>query len=278
MNKKGYKLISAYLSTLDTAPGVYRMLDCKARVLYVGKARNLKARVLSYSRPGAHNSRITRMISETSSMMFLTTSTETEALLLEQNLIKQLKPRYNVLLRDDKSFPYIFISNEHDFPRVEKHRGAKIKKGRYYGPFASAGAVNRTINTLQKVFLLRSCSDREVEAGDRPCLNYHLKRCAGPCGSKITKKDYAELVNSADGFLRGKSTKIQEMLADKMEKASAEMEFELAASLRDRIRALTLLQTSQTINPKSVNEADVIALNLDSDQACVQVFLLQLFF
>ncbi len=275
MNKKGYKLINAYVSTLDTAPGVYRMLDCKARVLYVGKARNLKARVLSYSRPGAHNSRITRMISETSSMMFLTTSTETEALLLEQNLIKQLKPRYNVLLRDDKSFPYIFISNEHNFPRVEKHRGAKIKKGRYYGPFASAGAVNRTINTLQKVFLLRSCSDREVEAGDRPCLNYHLKRCAGPCGSKITKKDYAELVNSADDFLRGKSTKIQEMLADKMEKASAEMEFELAASLRDRIRALTLLQTSQTINPKSVNEADIIALNLDSGQACVQVFFIR---
>ena len=275
MIKTGYQVIDSYVSTLETGPGVYRMLDCKARVLYVGKARNLKARVLSYSRSGGHNSRITRMISETASMMFLTTSTETEALLLEQNLIKQLKPRYNVLLRDDKSFPHIFISTEHDFPRVEKHRGAKIKKGRYYGPFASAGAVNRTINTLQKVFLLRSCSDREVEAGNRPCLNYHLKRCAGPCGSKITKKDYAELVDSADDFLRGKSTKVQEMLADKMEKASAEMQFEMAASFRDRIRALTFLQTSQTVNPKSVNEADIIALNIESGQACVQVFFIR---
>ena len=161
------------------------MLDSQARVLYVGKARSLKARVLNYSRNSGHSSRIVRMISETADLMVLTTETETEALLLEQNLIKQLKPKYNVLLRDDKSFPYIFISNEHDFPRIEKHRGAKIKQGSYYGPFASAGAVNRTINTLQKIFLLRSCSDREVEAGNRPCLNYHMKRCAGPCLSLI---------------------------------------------------------------------------------------------
>ena len=228
------------------------MLDNQARVLYVGKARSLKARVSNYARHSGHSSRIARMISETADLMVLTTETETEALLLEQNLIKQLKPKYNVLLRDDKSFPYIFISNEHDFPRIEKHRGAKIRKGSYYGPFASAGAVNRTINTLQKIFLLRSCSDREVEAGNRPCLNYHMKRCAGPCGGKVTKEDYAELVNSADNFLKGRSTKIQEVLAAKMEKASAEMEFEKAASLRDRIRALTQIQSSQGINPKGI--------------------------
>ena len=251
------------------------MLDNQARVLYVGKARSLKARVLNYSRNSGHSSRIARMISETADLMVLTTETETEALLLEQNLIKQLKPKYNVLLRDDKSFPYIFISNEHDFPRIEKHRGAKIKKGLYYGPFASAGAVNRTINTLQKIFLLRSCSDREVEAGDRPCLNYHMKRCAGPCGGKVKKEDYAELVNSADSFLKGRSTEIQEMLAAKMEKASAEMEFEKAASLRDRIRALTHIQSSQGINPKGIREADIIGLHREGVHVCIQVFFIR---
>ena len=172
----GHELIADYLTRLDSSPGVYRMLDLESRVLYVGKARNLKNRVASYTRSHGHSARISRMIKETSSMMFLTTKTETEALLLEQNLIKQLKPKYNVLLRDDKSFPYIFISTEHDFPRIEKHRGSKDRAGRYYGPFASVGAVNRTLNTLQKVFLLRSCSDKEVASGDRPCLNYHLKR------------------------------------------------------------------------------------------------------
>ena len=251
------------------------MLDNQARVLYVGKARRLKARVLNYARHSGHSSRIARMISETVDMMVLTTETETEALLLEQNLIKQLKPKYNVLLRDDKSFPYIFISNEHEFPRIEKHRGAKLKKGFYYGPFASAGAVNRTINTLQKIFLLRSCSDREVEAGDRPCLNYHMKRCAGPCGGKVTKEDYAELVKSADDFLKGRSTEIQEMLAAKMEKASIEMEFEKAAGLRDRIRALTNIQSSQGINPKSIREADVIGLHRNGAHACIQVFFIR---
>lgn len=215
------------------------------------------------------------MISETSSMMFLTTKTETEALLLEQNLIKQLKPKYNVLLRDDKSFPHIFISSEHDFPRIEKHRGAKTRKGKYYGPFASAGAVNRTLNTLQKVFLLRSCTDKEVEAGDRPCLNYHLKRCAGPCGGKISKEDYAKLVAAADDFLRGRSTKVQADLAAEMQVASDNLEFEKAAALRDRIRALTQVQSAQGINPQGVKEADVIALHMDSGQACVQVFFIR---
>ena len=272
----GYMLIHSYLKTLDSSSGVYRMLDDHNRVLYVGKARNLKNRVSNYSRySSSHSSRITRMISETTSMMFLTTITETEALLLEQNLIKQLKPKYNVLLRDDKSFPYIFISAEHEFPRLEKHRGAKNRPGRYYGPFASAGAVNRTLNTLQKVFLLRSCSDKEVEAGDRPCLNYHLKRCSGPCGGKISKADYKLLVQAAHNFLTGKSTNVQEKLSLQMKQASEEMEFERAAALRDRIRALTQVQSNQGINPRTVSEADVISLHLDAGQACVQVFFIR---
>ncbi|MEM8536883.1 MAG: excinuclease ABC subunit UvrC [Pseudomonadota bacterium] len=273
--KSGYAVIADYLRTLDASPGVYRMLDSESRVLYVGKARNLKARVSNYSRPGNHSPRIARMISETDSMMFLTTRTETEALLLEQNLIKQLKPKYNVLLRDDKSFPYIFISAEHDFPRLEKHRGAKNRKGRYYGPFASAGAVNRTLNTLQKVFLLRTCSDREVEAGDRPCLNYHMKRCAGPCGGRISAADYAKLVQEADDFLQGKTSKVQAQLAEQMAAASEAMEFERAAALRDRIKALTQVQSVQGINPQNTPEADVIALHRDGGQACVQVFFIR---
>ncbi|MEM6728660.1 MAG: excinuclease ABC subunit UvrC [Pseudomonadota bacterium] len=272
---QGAAVIAGYLRTLDGSPGVYRMLDAQSRVLYVGKAKNLKNRVSNYARGNAHAPHIHRVIAETASMMFLTTRTETEALLLEQNLIKQLKPRYNVLLRDDKSFPYIFISSEHDFPRLEKHRGAKTRKGRYYGPFASAGAVNRTLNTLQKVFLLRTCSDREVEAGDRPCLNYHMKRCAGPCGSKITPEDYALLVQEADDFLQGKTNKVQATLAAQMEEASAKMEFERAAALRDRIRALTQVQSAQGINPQGVKEADVIALHVESGQACVQVFFIR---
>ncbi|MEM6619518.1 MAG: excinuclease ABC subunit UvrC [Pseudomonadota bacterium] len=271
----GAGVIAGYLRTLDGSPGVYRMLDTQSRVLYVGKARNLKNRVSNYARGNAHAPHIYRVIAETASMMFLTTKTETEALLLEQNLIKQLKPKYNVLLRDDKSFPYIFISSEHDFPRLEKHRGAKTRKGRYYGPFASAGAVNRTLNTLQKVFLLRTCSDREVEAGDRPCLNYHMKRCAGPCGSRISKEDYAKLVAEADDFLQGKSTKVQAQLAEQMQAASKTMEFERAAALRDRIRALTQVQSVQGINPQGVREADVIALHMDGGQACVQVFFIR---
>ena len=275
LSKPGQEIIRDFANKLDNSPGVYRMLDNQARVLYVGKARSLKARVSNYARHSGHSSRIARMISETADVMVLTTETETEALLLEQNLIKQLKPKYNVLLRDDKSFPYIFISSEHDFPRIEKHRGAKLKKGLYYGPFASAGAVNRTINTLQKIFLLRTCSDREVEAGNRPCLNYHMKRCAGPCGGKVTKEDYAELVNSADDFLKGRSTEIQEVLAVKMEKASADMEFEKAAGLRDRIRALTNIQSTQGINPKGIRDADIIGLHRENAHACIQVFFIR---
>ncbi|MEL6550486.1 MAG: excinuclease ABC subunit UvrC [Pseudomonadota bacterium] len=271
----GQAVIARYMRTLDGSPGVYRMLDAQSRVLYVGKAKNLKNRVSNYARGNAHAPHIFRVIAETASMMFLTTRTETEALLLEQNLIKQLKPKYNVLLRDDKSFPYIFISSEHDFPKLEKHRGAKTRKGRYYGPFASAGAVNRTLNTLQKVFLLRTCSDREVEAGDRPCLNYHMKRCAGPCGGKVTPEDYAVLVREADDFLQGKTTKVQQTLAAQMQEASAKMEFERAAALRDRIRALTQVQSAQGINPQGVKEADVISLHVEGGQACVQVFFIR---
>ncbi len=188
--KRGYEVIHGYLKTLDSSPGVYRMLDDQSRVLYVGKARNLKARVSSYSRPSAqHSRRISRMISETASMMFLTTRTETEALLLEQNLIKQLKPKFNVLLRDDKSFPNILVTTEHDFPQIKKHRGAKTEKGAYYGPFASAGAVNRTLTQLQRVFLLRNCSDSMFDSRTRPCLLYQIKRCSAPCVGYISEAE-----------------------------------------------------------------------------------------
>src|SRR6056297_459776 len=271
----GYAAIRGYLPTLDASPGVYRMLDAKGAVLYVGKARNLKARVSNYSRPGGHSARIERMIRETASMMFLTTATETEALLLEQNLIKQLKPKYNVLLRDDKSFPNILVAKDHDFPRIGKHRGAKKAKGAYYGPFASAGAVNRTLNTLQKAFLLRTCSDSDYETRTRPCLLYQIKRCSAPCVGKISREDYAGLVRDAERFLRGKSTEMQAALAAQMEQAAAEMQFERAAALRDRIRALSSVQTAQGINPQGVAEADIIALHTEGGQACVQVFFIR---
>ncbi|MEQ9694152.1 excinuclease ABC subunit UvrC [Shimia sp. SDUM112013] len=273
--QRGHACIQAYLKTLDGSPGVYRMLDEQARVLYVGKARNLKARVSNYARPAGHSGRIARMISETASMMFLTTQTETEALLLEQNLIKQLKPKYNVLLRDDKSFPNILVSRAHDFPQIKKHRGSKKEKGSYYGPFASAGAVNRVLSQLQKVFLLRNCSDAQFESRTRPCLLYQIKRCSGPCVGKISKADYAESVRDAERFLSGRSTQIQESLADQMMAASEAMEFERAAALRDRIKALTQVQTTQGINPRGVAEADVIALHLEKGQACVQVFFIR---
>ncbi len=272
----GYALISSLLATLDSSPGVYRMLDEESRVLYVGKARNLKARVSNYSRPSSqHSGRIARMISETASMMFLTTRTETEALLLEQNLIKQLKPRYNVLLRDDKSFPNILVTKDHDFPQIVKHRGAKKRKGAYYGPFAGAGAVNRTLNQLQKVFLLRNCSDSMYSSRSRPCLLYQIKRCSAPCTGEISKADYAASVADAERFLQGRSTQVQEKLAREMSDASEAMEFERAAALRDRIRALTHVQSSQGVNPRTTPEADVIALHMEGGQACVQVFFIR---
>ena len=273
--RTGHEVIADHLRTLDASPGVYRMLNAASEVLYVGKARNLKARVSSYARPTGHSVRIQRMIAETTSMMFLSTRTEVEALLLEQNLIKQLKPRYNVLMRDDKSFPNILIGKEHPFPQLKKHRGAKKEKGSYFGPFASAGAVNRTLNQLQKVFLLRNCSDPMFESRTRPCLQFQIKRCSAPCVGKISEAGYAELVADAERFLSGKSTTVQADLAKAMAEASDAMEFERAAALRDRIRALTAVQTSQGINPRGVAEADVIALHLDHGQACVQVFFIR---
>ncbi len=272
---QGRKVIQAYLKSLDSSPGVYRMLDAESRVLYVGKARNLRARVSSYARPTGHSGRISRMIANTASMMFLTTKTETEALLLEQNLIKQLKPKFNVLLRDDKSFPNILVTADHDYPQIKKHRGAKKEKGSYYGPFASAGAVNRTLNQLQRVFLLRDCSNSMFDSRTRPCLQHQIKRCSAPCVGKISAEEYRQTVRDAERFLSGKSTEIQGRLARDMAEASEAMEFERAAALRDRIKALTQVQTAQGINPQGVNEADIIALHMEGGQACVQVFFIR---
>jgi excinuclease ABC subunit C len=271
----GYEVIQSFLKTLDSSPGVYRMLDHESRVLYVGKARNLRARVSNYARPSGHSGRIARMISMTASMMFLTTKTETEALLLEQNLIKQLKPKFNVLLRDDKSFPNILVTGTHAFPQIKKHRGAKKEQGAYYGPFASAGAVNRTLNQLQKVFLLRNCTDSVFESRTRPCLLYQIKRCSGSCVGLISDVDYAQSVKDAERFLSGKSTEIQARLADQMQEASEALEFERAGALRDRIRAMTQVQSAQGINPRGVTEADIVALHLEKGQACVQVFFIR---
>lgn len=272
---RGHAVIQACLKSLDGSPGVYRMLNEKSEVLYVGKARNLRARVSNYARQSGHSGRILRMIAETASMMFLTTRTETEALLLEQNLIKQLKPRYNVLLRDDKSFPYILLPKDHAFPQLRKHRGRRATKGSYFGPFASAGAVNRTLNQLQRVFLLRNCTDSVFNSRSRPCLLYQIKRCSAPCVGYISEQDYAGLVADAERFLSGKSTKIQAQLAEDMQRAAEAMEYERAAALRDRIRALTNVQQSQGVNPRSVAEADVIAVHLEKGWACVQVFFIR---
>jgi excinuclease ABC subunit C len=272
--RTGYAVIQDYVKTLDASPGVYRMLDGESRVLYVGKARNLRARVSNYTRPG-NSPRIERMIRLTETMMFLTTRTETEALLLEQNLIKQLKPKYNVLLRDDKSFPSILVAKDHAFAQIKKHRGARKQKGSYFGPFAGAGAVNRTLNQLQKAFLLRNCSNAMFESRTRPCLQYQIKRCSAPCTGEISEADYGLAVRDAERFLAGRSTKIQEELGEEMMKASEAMEFERAAALRDRIKALTQVQSSQGINPRGVAEADIIGLHMEGGQACVQVFFIR---
>ncbi|MEM6679546.1 MAG: excinuclease ABC subunit UvrC [Pseudomonadota bacterium] len=267
----GPAVIRRYLKRLDDRPGVYRMLGAASDVLYVGKARSLKKRVANYANQGAHNSRITRMIHETASMEFITTETETEALLLESNLIKQLKPRYNVLLRDDKSFPHILIEDG-SFPLLRKHRGAQREKGRFFGPFASAGAVNRTINQMEKAFLLRTCSDSVFESRTRPCLLFQIKRCSAPCTGEISEGDYAALVDDAVRFLEGRSTRVQEELAERMAGASAAMDFERAAIYRDRLRAMAHVRGQQSINPQRTAEADVFALHREGGQACVQVF------
>ncbi|MEQ9143659.1 MAG: excinuclease ABC subunit UvrC [Parvibaculaceae bacterium] len=268
----GADLISEKVKTLPDSPGVYRMLNADGDVLYVGKARSLKKRVSSYTKLAGHSNRIARMIASTRNMEFITTATETDALLLEANLIKQLKPRYNVLLRDDKSFPYILLTSDHDFPQVVKHRGSRSRKGEYFGPFASAGSVTRTLNTLQRAFLLRSCSDSVFDSRSRPCLLFQIKRCSAPCTGEIDKAAYAELVKEASDFLQGKSRRTQEYLAGQMEEASAKLDFESAAIYRDRIRALTQIQSHQGINPQSVSDADVFAVAEHGGQTCVQVF------
>ena len=268
----GKDVIKKELPLIPKLPGVYRMLNSKNEILYVGKAKNLPNRLKSYVSEKNHIIRTERMLSQTIKLEITTTTNESEALLLEANLIKKHKPKFNILLKDDKSFPYIFISN-HEFPRIERHRGAKNKSGKYYGPFASSLAVNSAIKTLQRIFLLRSCTDKQVEAGDKTCFNYFLKRCAGPCGRKINKKDYSKLVDAADEFLsKGRSRKIQQTLSDQMESASEELDFEKAAIIRDKIKSLNIIQSSLTISDVNLNEADVIAGYKESGKTCIQVF------
>jgi excinuclease ABC subunit C len=269
---RGTEIIRRFWTTLPNAPGVYRMFDAKGDVLYVGKAKNLKNRVGSYARGQAHSNRIARMIGETASMEFVTTATETEALLLEANLIKQLKPRYNVLMRDDKSLPYILLTADHEAPQIVKHRGARKRKGDYYGPFASVWAVNRTVNALQRAFLLRSCNDSFYENRTRPCLLFQIKRCSGPCTGEISLDEYRNLAAEARAFLAGKSNAVKERITAEMQAASEELEFERAARHRDRLAALSATQGVQGINTQSIEEADVFALDEQAGQFCVEVF------
>jgi len=268
----GRSAIARAVKHAPSSPGVYRMIDEKGDVLYVGKAKNIKKRVMNYTRPVAYDARIARMISGTVSMEFITTKTETEALLLEANLIKRLRPRFNVLLRDDKSFPYILITSDHWAPQILKHRGARTRPGHYYGPFANAGAVNRTINALQRAFLLRSCSDSFFESRTRPCLLHQIKRCSAPCTREIDFAGYSELVREANAFLSGNSQSVQKELAAEMDKASAALDFEHAAIFRDRLAALSAVQSHQGINPRSVEEADVFAVHQAGGYTCIEVF------
>lgn len=273
----GPEVIRAFVRTLPSAPGVYRMLDAQHEVMYVGKARNLKARVTNYTRPDVLPVRIQRMIASTCSMEFVLTETEADALLLESNLIKRLKPRYNVLLRDDKSFPYIMITGDHEAPELTKHRGARRRKGDYFGPFASAVAVGRTIASLQKAFLLRNCSDSFYAARTRPCLQFQIKRCAAPCTREISLEGYAELVSEARDFLSGKSRSVREHLQRDMNDAAEQLDFERAALLRDRLSALALIQSQGDASAKTIEEADVFAIHHEGGQFCVQVFFFRAF-
>src|SRR5690242_6483324 len=268
----GRAAIIHYAKVAPSRPGVYRMLDARGDVLYVGKAKNIKKRVTAYARPTGLDTRIERMIAATRTLEFVVTRTETEALLLEANLIKRLRPRFNVVLRDDKSFPYILITTDHWAPQILKHRGARTRQGHYYGPFASVWAVNRTINALQRAFLLRSCSDPFFESRTRPCLLYQIKRCSGPCTKEIDFPDYSALVGEANEFLSGRSKKVKGQLADEMEKASAALDFERAAIYRDRLAALSAIQARQGVNPRGVEEADVFAVHQQAGYSCVEVF------
>ncbi len=269
---KGADRIAAYLKTLPDAPGVYRMLNAAGDVLYVGKAKSLKKRVSSYARGAVHNERISRMIAETAEMLFVTTASEIEALLLESNLIKQLKPRYNVSYRDDKSFPNILLRQDHPFPQLLKHRGARTDKGVYFGPFASAGAVTRTLDTLQRAFLLRSCSDSVFAARTRPCLLFQIKRCSAPCVGRLDETAYGELVRETEDFLHGRSRAVQDDMVKEMTAKSEALDFEAAARLRDRLKAMSQIQASQGINPSTFDEADLFAAHAEGGQVCIQVF------
>jgi excinuclease ABC subunit C len=268
----GRAVIADHVKRAPASPGVYRMIDRNGEVLYVGKAKNIRKRIVAYTRPTGYDPRIERMIAATAALEFVSTATETEALLLEANLIKRLRPRFNVLLRDDKSFPYILITADHWAPQILKHRGAHKRVGRYYGPFASVWAVNRTITALQRAFLLRSCSDGFFESRTRPCLLYQIKRCSGPCTREIEFAEYSELVREANAFLSGKSQVVKDELAAEMEKASAALDFERAAIYRDRLAALSAVQSHQGINPRGVEEADVFAVHQDGGFSCVEVF------
>jgi excinuclease ABC subunit C len=269
----GHAAIENAVRLAPTSPGVYRMLNAAGDVLYVGKAKSVRKRLSSYARANAPlPARILRMIAATVTVEIVSTTTETEALLLEANLIKQLRPRFNVQLRDDKSFPYILITGDHWAPQILKHRGAQTRPGRYFGPFASAGAVNRTITALQRAFLIRSCTDGFFESRTRPCLLYQIRRCSGPCTGEIDFPGYSELVREASDFLSGRSHAVKELLAAEMEKASNELEFETAALFRDRLAALSAIQSQQGINPRTVEEADVFAIHQEGGYSCVEVF------
>ena len=271
----GVAAIRAVVRTLPVRPGVYRMLDAKGEVLYVGKARALKNRVTNYTQVARLTKRLQRMVAQTRSMLIVTTNTEAEALLLEAQLIKRYRPPYNVLLRDDKSFPFILLREDHDFPRVQLHRGARRAKGQYYGPFASAGSVRNTLNALQKLFLLRSCSDSFFANRSRPCLLYQIRRCSAPCVGRIDEAGYDELVQDAKDFLGGKSTKVQAKLGKLMTEAAEVMDFELAAIYRDRLRALTFIQGTQTIHAEGLGDADIFALACKGGHMCIQAFFIR---
>ena len=275
LSPPGVAAIEAALATMPMNPGVYRMLDAKGDALYVGKARSLKKRVTAYTQLGRLDERLRRMVNETASMEVITTHTEAEALLLEANLIKRLKPRFNIVLRDDKSYPWLMLTEDHPFPQIAKHRGAHLRKGSYWGPFASAWAVNQTVTAMQRVFLLRSCADTVFANRTRPCLLYQIRRCSAPCVGRISEEDYARLIGQAKAFLAGKSATVQRELAAEMEQAASSLEFEHAAAVRDRIRALTFVQGNDVVNPASLQDADVIAAWQIGGQTCVQVFFVR---
>jgi excinuclease ABC subunit C len=273
--RTGVAAIEAALATMPFNPGVYRMLDAKGDALYVGKARSLKRRVTAYTQVGRLDERLRRMVNETASMEVITTHTEAEALLLEANLIKRLKPRFNIVLRDDKSYPWLMLTEDHPFPQIAKHRGAQVRKGSYWGPFASAWAVNQTVTAMQRVFLLRACADTVFANRTRPCLLYQIRRCSAPCVGRISKEDYGRLVDQAKAFMAGRSATVQRELAAEMEQAAGALEFEHAAAVRDRIRALTFVQGNDVVNPASLQDADVIAAWQTAGQTCVQVFFVR---